>query len=73
MTASETTACTPDLAPVHRRAAQRPDLAMASQPSPFMHNSNVSMPQKLLRLTGSYNPAPPPASWRRAQRHPDAA
>ncbi|MEW6643171.1 MAG: hypothetical protein AB1586_21885 [Pseudomonadota bacterium] len=51
----------------------RPNLAMASQPSPFVHNSNASVPQKLLRLTGSYNPAPPPASWRRPQRQPDAA
>ncbi|MBR1220466.1 hypothetical protein JQ557_20865 [Bradyrhizobium sp. U87765 SZCCT0131] len=55
---------------------RRPDRAapqMASQPSPFLHSSNVSVPQTLLRLTGSYNPVPPPSSWRKQQRQPDAA
>lgn len=44
---------------------------MASQPAPVWANDSV--PQKLIRLTGSYNPVTPPDSWRRARRTPDAA
>ncbi len=44
---------------------------MASQPVSVYANDSV--PQKLIRLTGSYNPVKPPESWRRVRRTPDAA
>jgi hypothetical protein len=44
---------------------------MMSQPAPPYGND--SMPQMLIRLTGTYNPVTPPASWRRIRRTSDAA
>lgn len=44
---------------------------MMSQPASLY--GNESMPQMLIRLTGTYNPVTPPASWRRVRRTSDAA
>lgn len=44
---------------------------MMSQPASLLANDSV--PQKLIRLTGTYNPVTPPESWRRVRRAPDAA
>ncbi|WP_315832376.1 hypothetical protein [Bradyrhizobium prioriisuperbiae] len=44
---------------------------MMSQPASLPGND--SMPQMLIRLTGTYNPVTPPASWRRVRRTSDAA
>ena len=44
---------------------------MMSQPASLYGND--SMPQMLIRLTGTYSPVTPPASWRRARRTSDAA
>jgi hypothetical protein len=41
---------------------------MTSQPAASFHSCNDSVPQTLIRLTGTYSPVATPESWRRIRR-----